>query len=133
MSKSVPSQSKSNPRRCVRDFFSQGLKIKLKSFLSIFETSAKSKKIIYFYLICLSAVFAKFMNETMPRFKMRGARPFFHKIQSYVSIYADRKTHFLSTRERLVKSSPNFTYFVDCRRIHFSDDWLFWVLIVSLR
>lgn len=45
------------------------------------------------------------MNETMPRFKMRGARPIFHKIRSNVSIYADRKTHFLSTRERLVKSS----------------------------
>lgn len=62
---------------------------------------------------------------------MRGARPiffFFYKFSlTYVYIYIDRKPTFIEkgnglSSPHLFKATPNFTYFVECRRIHISAD-----------
>lgn len=78
VSKSVPCQSKSNPRRCVRDFSVNGFKKIFQSFLSYIVTREKSKKKVSLSdLFVCSVCLHNFMNDTMLRFKMRGARPIF--------------------------------------------------------
>lgn len=109
VSKSVPCQSKSNPRRCVRDFSVNGFKKIFKSFLSYFETREKSKKKSV-YLICLSAVFANTISWMTLCCDLKCLVPdlffFFYKFSlTYVYIYIDRKTHFHRKGEWLVKSS----------------------------